>query len=161
VSKVLHLAGEPDSRPVVNQRRRCFDVPWVKASGTTYPWVCSATCRADRQGCGENHPTASACPRTTGSSNPCDRPMRIGFKLQPSVWGEKRRAASLGSEVAGMPRARRGSGVSSTGVRTPVMPMRKLARGANNLVCIVSIGRLQAMGAYPEFHAGQSLGVSS
>jgi hypothetical protein len=32
---VSQLATCPDFRPVVNQRVRCSDVPWVKASGTT------------------------------------------------------------------------------------------------------------------------------
>jgi Resolvase, N terminal domain len=27
----------PESKPFMNQRLRCADVPWVNASGTTYP----------------------------------------------------------------------------------------------------------------------------
>ena len=35
--KVSQLATCPDLSPVMNQRVRCSDEPWVKASGTTYP----------------------------------------------------------------------------------------------------------------------------
>ena len=35
VRKVSQLETVPDFKPVVNQRVRCADEPWVKASGTT------------------------------------------------------------------------------------------------------------------------------
>lgn len=40
--KVSQLAGEPLSKPVLNQRMRCAEEPWVKESGTTMPrpWRC-------------------------------------------------------------------------------------------------------------------------
>jgi hypothetical protein len=31
------LATFPDFKPVVNQRVRCAEEPWMNASGTTYP----------------------------------------------------------------------------------------------------------------------------
>ena len=34
-AKVLQLAIVPALKPVLNQRWRCSDVPWVKLSGTT------------------------------------------------------------------------------------------------------------------------------
>jgi len=35
VRKVSQLETVPDFKPIVNQRVRCADEPWVKASGTT------------------------------------------------------------------------------------------------------------------------------
>jgi hypothetical protein len=35
VRKVSQLATSPDFKPVMNQRVRCAEVPWVNASGTT------------------------------------------------------------------------------------------------------------------------------
>ena len=48
---VLQAATEPFLNPVMNQRLRCSEVPWVKLSGTTCPGLLLQPVVADR-GCG-------------------------------------------------------------------------------------------------------------
>ncbi len=40
VLKVSHWRMSPLSKPRRNQRARCSEVPCVKLSGTTRPWLC-------------------------------------------------------------------------------------------------------------------------
>src|SRR5690606_4008318 len=63
---VSQLPTSPRSSPVRNQRARCCDVPWVKPSGTTTPWVRRWMLSS---------PTAAAALRAS-SMSPCSNQLR-------------------------------------------------------------------------------------
>src|SRR5690554_1097031 len=63
--KVSPWDRSPVVKPFLNHRMRCSDVPWVKESGTTLPWICF---------CNRSSPMALAACRASSispSSNVC------------------------------------------------------------------------------------------